>query len=384
MKMKALIIAFILLLHLIALVKTQSLEKDQVALICPKGLLTGGVSWYYQANKKNFTICINCKPEREGHYQWIEICFANNEEPLAGPFGWYSQSCEYKPFVPANQFMQKLCQDNKLVCGFSIKTGIATYQKALRSVQSIPCLNVISDPTAIVSIMPNTADYDVELVCPENTTLFGFERFYLPISGGKIPVLSAICKLKDNFKDSWIFIHAKGMLNDNRMMDSLYKHKTCPNPSVKDGGTGCKFLEKSSLQFCGLKWHSTRNEESIFELLNCSTINIIKPPGKENNQHIYIIIGTCCVFFIVISICITQFKNSKRNEGIIKKDEDEIDTISRNPYYDSGQLEVSNIINNPYYEENNVDNVEMSRNPYYGSDEERTPVVDIHQNPYYE
>jgi hypothetical protein len=271
--MEVLTICFILLVHLLASVKTQSLEKDQVALICPKGLLTGGVSWYYQANKKNFTICINCKPEREGRYQWIEICFANNEEPLAGPFGWDTQSCENKPFVDANQFMQKLCQGNKSVCGFSIKTGTVTLDLALRNVQSIPCLSVISDATAIVSIMANTADYDVELVCPENATLFGFQRFYLPVSGGKIPVLSAICKLKDNIKDSWIFIYAKGILNDNTMMDSLYKHETCPNPSVKDGGTGCKFRGKSLSQFCGLKWHSTRNEESIFELLNCSTIN---------------------------------------------------------------------------------------------------------------
>jgi len=362
--MEVLTICFILLVHLLASVKTQPLEKDQVALICPIGLLAGGMSWYYHQSMRNFSICINCKPNREGHYQWIEICFANNEEPLGGAFTWYTQSCEKKPFVHANQFMQELCQETKSVCGLSIKTGTATYKEALRSVQSIPCPNFISDPTAIVSIMPNTADYDVELVCPENTTLFGFERFYLPISGGKIPVLSAICKLKDNFKDSWIFIHAKGMLNDNRMMDSLYKHETCPNLFVKDGGTRCKLRDKSSSMFCSLKLHSTSNK-AIFEFSKCSNAKMINPPflvsapsyqvsapplqvyttpvteyvgleqlsAKERNQYINIIIGICCVFFILIIIFSTiykmkvkklkradEFKKNDRTDNILAKE----------------------------------------------------------------
>ena len=65
----------------------------------------------------------------------------------------------------------------------------------------------------------------------------------MPKSNGKIPVLSALCKLNDNSNYSLILIYAKGKLNNTRMMELLYSNHGCPNNSVKGGGTRCKLLK---------------------------------------------------------------------------------------------------------------------------------------------
>jgi len=435
---------------------TQDLDKDNFALVCPKGLLVEGISWYYKprenVSNESFSICVNCKPEKEGNYQWIEICFANSENPLRLSFGWHTLSCENKPFNGTHQILQKICQENKTVCGITVKTGTSMLDQVLRSVQSIPCKNIVTNPYVNTLIITNTANYDVDLVCPENSTLFGFERFYLPDSGGKIRVLSALCKLNENINSCLSIIHAKGKLNDTRIMDLFYKNYSGPINSVNGNGTRCILLESSSNIF-SLRWHSTTCENTKIEYVNCSkiyakepTANVSVPPtlasttlldlssttphiseyssqvsatstfvsttssqvsapaatlvsastsqvfSKESNQNNNYIIGTCCALFILLIIviisCLIRVKKLKRDDGNRKKDEYEIDTISKNPYYESEQLGGENLLNNnPYYEVNNIEIAEMSRNPYYGTDEEGTSagsVVLLHQNPYYD
>jgi len=321
--METLRTCFILLLHFIASVTTQVLEKGHFALVCPKGLLVEGISWYVN-RRENVSVCANCKPEKEGHYRWIEICFAKNESPLMGPFAFKTQSCEDKSFNDTHPFLQENCRHNKSVCGITVKTGTSTLNQALSIVQSIPCTNSVTNPNFDVSIMPNTAYYDVDLVCPENSTLFALERFYLQGSGGRIPVLSALCKLNDSdMNDSLILIYAKGKLNDTRIMDLLHRPPDCPFNSVNGIGTRCRLLESPS-KFCSLRWHSTASEKPILELLKCSNMIIMKPTAlestspsqasqkptkyvsaEESNPYIYIIIGTFVVLLIILIIFLT-------------------------------------------------------------------------------
>jgi len=118
----------------------------------------------------------------------------------------------------------------------------------------------------------------------------------------------------------------------------------------------------------------------------------VSRPELESNQNMYIATGTCCalliLLIIVITLCIIRVKKLKKDDGNRIKDEYEIETVSKNPYYESEQLEGGNMPNvNPYYEVNNVEIAEMSRNPYYETDEEGTPAVSVIlmcQNPYYD
>jgi len=385
--MKTSIIFSIVLLHFTSSVDTQGLDEDQVALVCPKGLVAQGNSFYIKpinytqsGSAEGFSICINCLPEKEGLYEWIEICFANNENPLGGPFAFVQQSCENKNSEYHNQFIQDKCQDNKSVCGLSVKTRTSTLELALKSVHSRPCTNGVTNPNVNVAFMPNTAYYDIDLVCPENSTLFGLERFYLPDSGGIIPVLSALCTMKDNIKNSMIFIYAKGKLNDTKILDLLYSPPDCPFNSVNGKDTRCILLESPS-KFCSLRWHSTYGTPE-FDFVTCSKINtqqpiaqvsttlaqvtetpaqisiqstqtsspplqVSKPPtevsttpaqvstppshamqphlnAKESHQNIYIIFGIFFVLFILLIIVLTLYiikiKNFRREDDFKRND----------------------------------------------------------------
>ena len=197
-------------------VKAQFLEEDQVALVCPEGLIAAGFSRYYKPFRaypdgilmpQDFSICVNCKPEKEEPYQWIEICFANNDDPLRGNFYWETKSCKDRPSDDSNKILLGICQDEKLVCGLTIATGRPTLKLAINGVQSIPCTKGMTDPAAFTDNQPesvgygilnptvvtetksNIVNYDVDLACPINSTLLGLERFKLPASDGSIPVL---------------------------------------------------------------------------------------------------------------------------------------------------------------------------------------------------
>jgi hypothetical protein len=224
------------------------------------------------------------------------------------------------------------------------------------------------------------------------------EKFNLPASnsGIQVPVLSALCKMNNNVKEQIIFIYAKGRSNDMEMMKLFGKSPGCPYNSVKGGGTRCNITD-STKKYCKLSWHSTGSEKPVFDFLECPKDIKMKPDAQASaieNQKFYIIIGACCGLFIllivIIIFCIISVKKLKKAEKKRGKDEDEINTISKNPYYESGQIEGGSMLpyNDPYYEVNNTDIVEMSRNPYYGTDQpDGTPVgsdVYMRHNPYYD
>jgi len=356
-------------MNLIASVKTFRSE-DQVALVCPDGLLAKGLSWYVKPdnstknifNSVYFSICINCKPGKESPYQWIEICFANNENPLGGQFIWKTQSCEDKSYNEFNELLPEICKEDKPVCGLIVTTGMKTLENSIEKAQPIPCKNGSANKTPVKENLSRSISYDVELACPEKSTLFGLERFSMPASNDYIPVLSVLCKLNDNNNEHMIFIYAKGKLKDSEMMQLFAKSPDCPMPSQKVNGTRCELMESPS-EFSSLRWDST-SENSTIKLLNCSNGNETDPQayGIEttsttesvsttiaqlstiiSNEYIYIIIGACLglifLLFIVISIYLIRIKKQKKDEGKRKKSEDEINTISKNPYYESGQLE---------------------------------------------
>jgi len=303
-------------------VKPQTLE-DQMALVCPEGLLAKGISWYYVPlrrtlgeslnNTKNFSICVNCKPRNDGPYQWIEICFANNENPLGGQFELKTQSCEDKPVGRFNQLLYEICKDDKPVCGLTITTVTTELESALRSVHTIPCTN----GTSFTEIDHQSSGHDIDLTCPENSTLYGLERFFLPVLQGSIPVLSALCEPNYNTKTGMIFIYAKGKVNDTKMKQYLNMIQNCPFDFVKvEGTTRCQSWESPS-KFCSLRWHSTTIEQSAFDFLNCAKPNKIKP------QYMFTIIGACCGLFILLIIIITihrvKVKKLMRQDDFKKK-----------------------------------------------------------------
>jgi len=182
-------------------------------LVCPEGLLAKGLSWYSVPNSQNFSICVNCKPEKEGPYQWIEICYANNENTLGGLFVFKTQSCEEKSFYDSNLLIKKMCQAENSVCGLTLTTEMPTLEFALKTVQSLPCANAMTDTAIMTEIKPNIVGYDVDLACPEKSTLSGFQRYNLPASRGSIPIISAVCKLNHNIVEQWITVGAKAKLN---------------------------------------------------------------------------------------------------------------------------------------------------------------------------
>jgi len=278
--MKIIIVCSILqVMNLIASMKTRRSE-DQVSLRCPDGLLAKGLSWYGKFitdnpgenifNSKYFSICVNCKPEKESPYQWIEICLTNNVNPLGGSFTWKTQSCEDKPNDAFNELLPVICQEGKPVCGLIVTNGMVTLNKSIEIAQPIPCTNGVANPRAVKENQDRSIGYDVELACPEKSTLLGLERFQLPASDGFIPVFSSLCKLNDNIKEHVIFIYAKGKLNDEGLLQLFAKSPNCPIPSQKGNGTRCELMESPS-EFCSLRWDST-----TIKLLNCSTGNKIK------------------------------------------------------------------------------------------------------------
>jgi len=338
LKMKSIIICCILLLmNLIASVKSQ-ISEDQVTLVCPDGLQAEGLSWYGKppdnSNKniiysKYFSICVNCKPENDSSYQWIEICFANNKDPLGGPFIWKTQSCGNKTDDELKDLLPVICQKDKPVCGLIVTNGMETLTKSIEIAQPIPCANVTANPTPTKLNLDRSIGYDVELACPANSTVFGLERLSLPTSYGYFPVLSVLCKLNDKIKEHMIFIYAKGKLNDSKMMQLFAKSPYCPMPSQKGNGTRCELMESPS-EFCSLRWDST-SENSTIKLLNCSNGNEIDPQAYEietsptsttssvlttpaqlsaiiSIEYVYIIIGACLGFLILLIIVITLYK----------------------------------------------------------------------------
>jgi len=376
-------------MHLIAAVKSQ----DQMDLFCPDGLMAKGFSWYYvslpKRNKphkiipgeslnisQKFSICINCKPEKEGPYQWIEICYANNENTLGGQFVWKTQSCDETPFAgypldDSKEPFLKICQAENSIYGLTLTTGIPTLKETLSTVISIPCPYGTTDPNVITKIKPNNFEYDIDLACPKNYNLLGFERFFIQKVDSFIPVLSAVCQLNDTIKKNLILIYAKGKLNDSKMLLTLTKYFSYSEKlDCATKGTRCN-LKKRESNYCGLRWNST------FYFLNCTKTNKTKPETQKcpnkNIQYIYIIIGVCSGLFILLLIVMISYliRVKKVQRYKRKKADSEINTISKNPYYDSGQLEDGSMManNNPYYEVNNVEIVEMSRNPYYGTDQ---------------
>ncbi len=81
----------IIALILIFSPQSRGFENDQhLSLVCPEGLMAKGFTWYAQTintisdkdKSQNFSICVNCKPESNENYQWIEICFSNNDNIL--------------------------------------------------------------------------------------------------------------------------------------------------------------------------------------------------------------------------------------------------------------------------------------------------------------
>jgi len=346
------IFIFTILFVMILMTSVKTLiSEDQVALVCPDGLLAEGLSWYAIPNTNNpgenlfnstyFSICVNCKPEKKSSYQWIEICLANNENPLGGRFLWKTQSCKDKPYNEFNKLLPVICQEDKPVCGLIVTNGMSTLKKSMEIAQPMPCTNVTANPTAIKENQNRSIGYDVELACPENSTLFGLERFSLPASDDYIPVLSAMCKLNDNIKEHMIFIYAKGKLKESEMMQLFAKSPDCPMPSQKGHGVRCELMESPS-EFCSLRWDST-SENPTIKLMNCSQGNEIDPKAHrieatsttasvlttssqlsatESNKYIYIIIGSCLGLLILIIIVITLFKIKVKNlkrENELKK-----------------------------------------------------------------
>jgi len=85
----------IIVLILIFSPQSRGFENDQhLSLVCPEGLMAKGFTWYAQTintisnedKSQNFSICVNCKPENNETYQWIEICFSNNDNILGVNF----------------------------------------------------------------------------------------------------------------------------------------------------------------------------------------------------------------------------------------------------------------------------------------------------------
>ena len=351
----------------IAFVKTQEEEEDLMALVCPEGLLAKGFSWYGQpiiripvksddAFQKNsmdsqadnilsskkytysqkISMCVNCKPEKESRYQWIEICFANNENILEENFNWETKSCEDQPFDDSDELLPKICQDYRPVCGLTVTIGIPTLKFAIKEVQTIPCTNGITDPTAFTDNQTKSVSFDVGLACPVNSTLFGLERFKLPASDGSIPVLSALCRLNNYTKEHMIFIYAKGKLNDAQMHELFAKSPGCPFNSVLGKGTRCN-LKESQSKFCSLRWHSTTSEKPIIDLLKCPCMKIKQQQqesAKENNQYIYIIIGVFVGLLILVIISITLHRvkvNKLRRDDEFKITENAVPNEGINP-----------------------------------------------------
>ncbi len=317
--METITIYFIFLV-IISSVKTQVLEEDSVDLVCPEGLLAAGFTWYNislrdfyggntQASQK-FSICINCKPETKERYQWIEICFANNENPVGGEFTWETQMCD-KTFDGTNQFLLDLCQSGRPVCGLTLTTGMPSLKLAISGTKAISCKN----QTTIRENHLQIAGYDIDLDCPENSTLLGMERYNLPASDDVIPVLSAFCKVNNYTKEHMIFIYAKGKSQDKEMMKLFGKSPGCPSNSVKGGGTRCNITD-STKNYCKLRWHSTGSEKPAFDFLKCPERIEMKPDVESSvteDKKNYIIIGACCGVFIllIISIAIIKVKLKK-------------------------------------------------------------------------
>ena len=216
--------------------QSQSYENDRyLSLVCPEGLMAKGLTWYAQTintilsendssrSSQNFSVCVNCKPEKEGPYQWIEICFSNNDNILGQPFQWDTTSCGEPISVTQKQFQifQK-CQRNEPFCGIHLFEGETTLKRALKTAQPILCTGFSSERSKDEIIRPNSAGFDVDLLCPENTFIDGFQKIFLPASGGLIPAFSASCKLaNNNGKDHLISVYAKGKLN-NPVLNKIF------------------------------------------------------------------------------------------------------------------------------------------------------------------
>ena len=122
--------------------------------------------------------------------------------------------------------------------------------RALKTAQPILCTGFSLEQSKDKIIRPNRAGYDVDLLCPENTFLNGFQKVFLPASGGLIPAFSALCQLaNNNGKDHLISVYAKGNLNDPVMKKIFSKSPGCPHNSLKVNGFTCR-LQNKSKQYC--------------------------------------------------------------------------------------------------------------------------------------
>ena len=301
-------------------------------MVCPDDLLAKGFSWYVQTNttnsgeslidSQNFSICVNCKPEREHPYQWIEICYAKNGDILGGGFQWETKSCKDEPFDDSNEILKEICQNEIPVSGIIVPTEMLTLGLALKRVRSIPCKSVITNVTNTTEIEPYNVGYDVDLLCPKNSTLYGKEKIVLPgfdelqSSYGEILVFSAICELNNNINEDLIFVHAKGKLNDEEMKQLFSKSTDCPFQSYKGQGNRCN-LNESESEYCSLRWSQTLTEKPVIDFLKCpNNTKIISEYERENNQNYFIIFGVCgaimILLFVAISLHITKVKKIRR------------------------------------------------------------------------
>ena len=92
--MKLIVLRWVaILLNIVCMTYCQAVVDDAAfPLICPNGLKGKGFSWYtnsrisFSLQSITFSICVQCQPEEGSNYDQIEICLANTEHILGGPF----------------------------------------------------------------------------------------------------------------------------------------------------------------------------------------------------------------------------------------------------------------------------------------------------------
>ena len=278
--MIAKVVTIYLLTTVIAAAQHQNSGLKHFDLECPTGLMARGTTWY--AKPKPFerpeysakiSICVNCQPAKRSNYQWIEICFANTEDILGGQFVWMTLSCkDEKNFRRSN-----ICDYSEPICGLNFKMGHANLASALNDSQPIPCTSIRSIYSGNLTML----NYDIDLMCPKKSRLFGFGRFKLPTSNGFIPVFSVLCKSEELDKSHrhLISISAMGRSNDTEMFFLFSKNPYCPQNTIFASGGRC-IVSDANVSSCGIKWKPSQNGEIL--LLPCGF-----DEGNQSSEEYY-------------------------------------------------------------------------------------------------
>ena len=352
----------VIILTIFCRMHCQVLDDDVFPLICPNGMQGKGFSWYvnnpplkfYQSVR--YSMCVQCQPDKGSYYDQIEMCLANIDDILKGIFQFDTISCD--DLSCEHEFAHHpFCSTPKPFCGLNSSINSANLLDAIWTSKPIVCGNEDSN-----QITNSNRGYDINLVCPENSTFFGLERFTLPLKDkSSKPVLALLCK-PTYLPNRLISVYAQGEKGDANMVKLFAVKPECPLGTEKADGTRCAL--NSNEKYKGLTWtiaagmpsfqflgvdaddkDKTNNEFDSTNDVNQPLLNQEEDNTQDfgiNQNIFYIIIGiSCCIALILIIAIIAQrmyIRKVRRNEeksNEISKGESNYAEVS-NPYYGTG------------------------------------------------